>query len=85
MALAKYISRIDTTCIIFRGQSRGKGSVFRKEYNQIGNLRAAIPKAIMVALTATAPPALLAGVQKSLNMSSECPVIRISPNKANIK
>ena len=49
----------------FRGQSCGKGFVFRNEYDQIGNLRAAILKAIMVALTKTARPVLLAGVQKT--------------------
>ena len=51
----------------------------------IGGLRAVLPDAVMVALTATAPPALLNKVKESLHMLPDCAVVRVSPNKSNIR
>ena len=68
-----------------RGYSKKKSDPFRKEYGEIGSLRAVLPEAVMVALTATAPPKTLSTIKTSLCMSEGCQVVRVSPNKHNIR
>lgn len=69
-------------------ETRRKGdrdlSAFRKEYSQIGEVRALLPTASMVALTATATTKVISEIVESLYMV-EPKTIRLSPNKINIK
>lgn len=80
--------------LLFRGKapaeqrtivSDKKATAFRKEYGDIGNLRAVLPDAVMVALTATAPPNTLAQIKESLGIPVDCSVVHLSPNKPNIR
>ena len=78
---------VQSICCFNRGQSEDESSTkpFRKEYDTIGCLRAVLPKAIMVAMTATAPVAVINGIRESLNMSSKCHIMKVSPDKPNIR
>ena len=67
-----------------RGQKHQNTQAFRGDYNEIGCLRAVIPNAVMVAMTATAAPEIVEATKTSLNIS-DCQTLRITPNKSNIK
>ena len=79
-----YNCHISFTFFLFRGQSDKKTAAFRKAYNSIGSIRAVIPEATCVALTATATTEVVAKVKESLHMKSEA-LVRISPEKPNIR
>lgn len=69
----------------YRGQSDKKRQPFRESYDRIGGLRSVLPKAVMVAMTATASSDIVSSIKTSLSMSSDSAIIRVSPDKPNIR
>ncbi|EGZ19330.1 hypothetical protein PHYSODRAFT_491373 [Phytophthora sojae] len=59
------------------------GHDFRPEYSQLGMLKKTFPNVPLMALTATAPPKVIQGVQRSLKISNG-PVFSMSFNRQNL-
>ncbi|KAI9895625.1 hypothetical protein PsorP6_019402 [Peronosclerospora sorghi] len=59
------------------------GHDFRPEYSQLGLLKKTFPNVPLMALTATAPPKVVQGVQRSLRIS-KAPVFSMSFNRQNL-
>ncbi|KAE8893266.1 ATP-dependent DNA helicase Q-like 1 [Phytophthora fragariae] len=59
------------------------GHDFRPEYSQLGMLKKTYPDVPLMALTATAPPKVIQGVQRSLRISNG-PVFSMSFNRQNL-
>lgn len=60
------------------------GEDFRKSFGDLATLKALFPTAVTLALTATAPLAMVEKITDSLSISS-CKIVRSSPNRPNIK
>lgn len=57
---------------------------FRKLYDEVGAVRAFLPDASVIAMTATAPKDILTHIVKSLHMP-QYKLIRVSPDRKNIR
>lgn len=68
----------------FRGQGDKRSRAFREKFANIGEFRSVCPKAVYVAMTATATHLTEVEVCKSLQMT-DYKVIRESPEKLNIR
>ena len=60
------------------------GHDFRKEYQQLGGLRAALPGVPVLALTATATAQVRADIRRSLRMSPSCVEVVESFDRPNL-
>ena len=61
-----------------------RGDNFRKDYKDLSTIKAFFPNLPFIALTATAPPHLLKRLKESLSLASDCKVVSVNPNRANI-
>ena len=61
-----------------------RGDNFRKDYKDLSTIKAFFPNVPFVALTATAPPHMLKRLKESLSLASDCKVVSVNLNRANI-
>ena len=61
-----------------------RGEEFRTDFKDLSALKALFPTVPIMALTATAPPHLLANLKQSLSLQKGCKVVAANPNRSNI-
>ncbi|XP_053388901.1 bifunctional 3'-5' exonuclease/ATP-dependent helicase WRN-like [Mercenaria mercenaria] len=61
------------------------GKAFRKWFSHLGELRSFFPSASILALSATCKKSHYKKVMKTLNMKGDTVIVKVSPNRSNIK
>ena len=61
-----------------------RGKEFRRDYGRLGELRSVFHRASIIALTASAPPSMVAAIKRSLDMDIHTKMVTHTSNRANI-